>query len=187
MLEIHGRAGCPFAWRARLAAAEKGVPFRYVAYDTDPPDAGAERNPDRKSPLLVDGEYSLIESAVIAAYIDEAYPGRPLQPADPKERAQLRLAVAELKVEVDTRPTASLTDDVRSKLDHTFTALDRRLADGREWLGGAEPSLADIHIWPFLPGIRRLGYEIPASLQRARAYADRAAARPSVVETAPRS
>lgn len=187
MLEIHGRVQCPFAWRARLAAAEKGVPFRFVAWDATPPDPGAERNPDHKSPLLVDGEYRLIESAVIMAYIDEAYPGRPLQPSDPKERARMRLAQAEIRIQADTHSGAPLSDDVRRKLDHGFEALHARLADGRSFLGGAEPDLADLQFWPWLPGIAQLGYTVPDGLQRARAYVERALARRSMRETAPPS
>ena len=41
-------------------------------------------------PVLVDGGFSVSDSSVICAYLDEAYPGRPLFPADPQERARAR-------------------------------------------------------------------------------------------------
>jgi len=47
-------------------------------------------SPLRRIPVLIDGEFSVSDSSVICAYIDEAYPGYPLLPVDPKERARAR-------------------------------------------------------------------------------------------------
>jgi glutathione S-transferase len=47
-------------------------------------------SPLRRIPVLVDGDVCLSDSSVICAYLDEAYPGRPLLPADPKDRARAR-------------------------------------------------------------------------------------------------
>ena len=41
-------------------------------------------------PVLIDGDFSCSDSSVICAYLDEAYPGHPLFPADPKDRARAR-------------------------------------------------------------------------------------------------
>ena len=41
-------------------------------------------------PVLVDGDFSASDSSVICAYLEEAYPGHPLLPADPKDRARAR-------------------------------------------------------------------------------------------------
>ena len=41
-------------------------------------------------PVLIDGDFSASDSSVICAYLDETYPGHPLLPADPKERARAR-------------------------------------------------------------------------------------------------
>jgi glutathione S-transferase len=41
-------------------------------------------------PVLVDGNFSASDSTVICAYLDEAYPGHPLLPADAKDRARAR-------------------------------------------------------------------------------------------------
>lgn len=41
-------------------------------------------------PVLVDGDFSASDSTVICAYLDEAYPGHPLLPAAPKDRARAR-------------------------------------------------------------------------------------------------
>jgi glutathione S-transferase len=47
-------------------------------------------SPLRRIPVLVDGDLALCDSSVICAYLDEAYPGAPLFPADPRDRAQAR-------------------------------------------------------------------------------------------------
>ncbi|HEX7930252.1 MAG TPA: glutathione S-transferase family protein [Sphingomicrobium sp.] len=41
-------------------------------------------------PVLSDGDFSASDSSVICAYLDEAYPGPSLLPADPKDRARAR-------------------------------------------------------------------------------------------------
>jgi glutathione S-transferase len=41
-------------------------------------------------PVLIDGDFTTSDSSVICAYLDEAYPQRPVLPADPKGRARAR-------------------------------------------------------------------------------------------------
>jgi glutathione S-transferase len=47
-------------------------------------------SPLRRIPVLIDGDFSVSDSSVICAYLDEAYPGHPLLPADPRDRARAR-------------------------------------------------------------------------------------------------
>ena len=67
-----------------------------VAYEVDPitPFFGNDEferlSPLRRIPVLIDGDFSASDSSVISAYIDEAYPGHPLLPSDPKDRARAR-------------------------------------------------------------------------------------------------
>ena len=41
-------------------------------------------------PVLIDRDFSVSDSSVICAYLDEAYPGHPLFPSDAKDRARAR-------------------------------------------------------------------------------------------------
>ena len=65
-------------------------------YEVDPitPFFGNDRfeqlSPLRRIPVLVDGDFSISDSSAICAYLDEAYPDRPLLPKDPKDRARAR-------------------------------------------------------------------------------------------------
>ena len=67
-----------------------------LAYEVDPitPFFGNDEfrrlSPLCRIPVLVDGDFSVSDSSVICAYLDEAYPGRPLLPTDPKDRARAR-------------------------------------------------------------------------------------------------
>jgi glutathione S-transferase len=47
-------------------------------------------SPLRRIPILIDGDFSVSDSSVICGYLDEAYGGHPLFPADPKDRARAR-------------------------------------------------------------------------------------------------
>ena len=65
-------------------------------YEVDPitPFFGNEEyerlSPLRRIPVLIDGDFSVSDSSVICAYLEEAYPDRPLLPANPKDRARAR-------------------------------------------------------------------------------------------------
>ena len=67
-----------------------------IAYEIDPitpffgNDDFERLSPLRRIPVLVDGDFSVSDSSVICEYLDEAYPGHPLYPADPKQRARAR-------------------------------------------------------------------------------------------------
>ncbi len=47
-------------------------------------------SPLRRIPILIDGDFNICDSSVICAYLDDAYPERPLLPAEPRERAKAR-------------------------------------------------------------------------------------------------
>lgn len=66
----------PFCWRTRLALAHKGlsaesIPWRFTEKQAIAP-MGAE-----KVPVLLDGDKSIVDSWVIANYLEDAYPDRP--------------------------------------------------------------------------------------------------------------
>lgn len=187
-IELHGKVVCPYAWRTRLAAFEKGVSFDYIAFDAPSPDPrAAQHNPEQRSPLLVHGEFRLTESGVIAQYIEEAFSGPALLPAAPTARARMRVDIAELgKLEADTRDGVVATPEVQSRIQQAYELLDRKLADGRSWLGGERPGLSDVMIWPHLAGLQlKLKLVIPAALAHASAYSTRVASRDSFRETRP--
>lgn len=180
MIEIHGMRMCPFAWRTRICAREKGLAFEWLPFDVPSPDPRALRhNPERKSPKLVIGDFELTESLVILEYLDEAYPGAALQPLSARERALLRLRLKTLEA-LEQHVTKDEPPD-REKLRKGFEAIEGRLACGKPWLGGASPDLSDIAVWPFLWMLEEAGIDI-----RPGGYWQRAKARESLELTRPR-
>ena len=80
--------------RVRYVLHAKGEPFDEVkldlfAGDQLKPDYLA-LNPNGVVPTLVHDGHLVIDSAVIAEYLDEVLPGAPLVPSDPVERARMR-------------------------------------------------------------------------------------------------
>ncbi|MES2119354.1 MAG: glutathione S-transferase family protein [Pseudomonadota bacterium] len=72
------------------------INLKGLAYEVDPitPFFGNDEferlSPLRRIPVLIDGDFSISDSSVICAYLDEAYGGHALFPADPKDRARAR-------------------------------------------------------------------------------------------------
>lgn len=91
-MKIYGSMGSPYVVRVVLAAALKGLDAPLTA----PPGGGIKSpeylaiNPLGKMPALEDNGRHLIESLVILDYFEDAYPQKPLLPAAPADRAQVR-------------------------------------------------------------------------------------------------
>jgi glutathione S-transferase len=87
-------ARCPYCARVRLVIAEKGIEHETVEVDlSDRPQWLIDLNPPRgRVPVLDDG-FTLPESDVIMAYLEERFPEPALLPADLQARAEARLVV----------------------------------------------------------------------------------------------
>jgi glutathione S-transferase len=185
-IEIHGYQLCPFAWRARLAAHEKGVSFEWFPADIPDRDPRSqEHNPNKRSPLMRHGDFTVTDSAVITQYIDEAFGGPPLQPGDAKGRALMRLSLLDLGgIQFDSRK--DLDDETRERTGTALAKLEAKLSDDAPWLGGATPSRADLEIWPFLALLEQKGGLAVDELPRVARYWERVQARDSFRATRPR-
>jgi glutathione S-transferase len=91
MIRIIGSFVSPYVRKVLACMNLKGLD-----YEVDPitPFYGNDEferlSPLRRIPVLVDGDFSVSDSSVICAYLDEAYPGHALFPSDPKARARAR-------------------------------------------------------------------------------------------------
>ena len=70
--------------------------LKELSYEIDPitpffaNDEFRRLSPLCRIPVLIDGDFSTSDSSVICEYLDEAYPGYPLLPTNPKDRARAR-------------------------------------------------------------------------------------------------
>jgi glutathione S-transferase len=184
-IEIHGYTLCPFAWRTRLAAHEKGVSFEWFPADVPEPDPRSKQhNPNKRSPLMRHGNFTVTDSQVIIQYIDEAFEGPPLQPEGARPRAQMRLTMIELSsIVFDERK--DMDDESRARTSAALATLEAKLSDDVPWLGGTAPNRADLDIWPFLATLQRKNALDTEKLPRVARYWERVQARASYRDTNP--
>ncbi len=165
MITLYSAARCPYAARARIVLAEKGIEFETVEIDlSDRPAWLYEKNPTGRVPVIEeDGGDPLPESAVIMEFLEERYPEPALLPADPADRAAARLLI--FRDDDLTDPYYAFRraeDGAREQLDAALGRLDS-LLDDRPYLSGAEYGLADIALVPWVLRARdMLGVELDA-------------------------
>jgi glutathione S-transferase len=170
---------CPYAARARIVLAEKGLHYDAVEIDLDERPAWLyEKNPLGRVPVYEeDGGLVLPESRVIMEYLEERYPEPPLWPADPAERALGRLWLERFDDRLGRAYYAARRGDGREELDARLAELERVL-EAQPYLTGREYGLADIAYVPWiLRGLERFGIRLGPSLD---GWLSRVAARPAV-------
>jgi glutathione S-transferase len=158
MITLHGFASSNYYNIAKYVLLYKAIPFEeHLVY------SGGEEwlsiSPVGKVPALTteDGQH-LSETTVICDYLEEAYPARPLYPADPVERAEVRqiMKVSELYLELPSRrliayafsgkpaPESALTD-ARHVINRGLKAM-QRLCRFSPWIAGSDMTMADIYV-----------------------------------------
>ncbi len=117
------------------------------------------RNPFGRLPVLElnDGSY-LLESLTIIEYLEECYPEPPMIGRSPLERARVRELerIADLGVllpvgriihatnsPIGLPPSPEVAEHFRKILPEALRYLEAQLADGREFVAGTHPSIAD--------------------------------------------
>src|SRR5262245_1087321 len=103
MLRLCGFPLSNYYNKVRIALLEKDVAHEVDAVaKPSQEDAFLARSPMGKVPFLeLDGGKRVSESAVIAEFIEDAYPQKPLLPRDPFERARIRELVVYLELHVE--------------------------------------------------------------------------------------
>jgi glutathione S-transferase len=160
-VELFSYAACPYAQRTRMVLIEKAIDFELTEIDVyDRPPWFREVSPYGKVPVLRHEGRVVYESAIINQYLDEVYPKPPLVPADPYERAQMRIWMDYCETRflpAMHRVMSGREQPGRHKenLDKLYEVLHfmeheglRRLGDGPFWLRPG-PTLADFQFAPF--------------------------------------
>ncbi len=202
-LLLHGSAASTFTRSARLALAEKGVPYELVPANLRAAEY-AELHPWRKMPVLEHDGFRVYEAAAVMRYVDEAFAGPALQPADPRERARMtqwmsaindyvapaavrgvlipRFVLAPRGLPVDDAKVHASAEKAKAALAVFDAALTHTV-----WLAGDRPTLADWLLAPIvasgagLTGADRYTDDLP----HLAAWFDRVNQRPSFAATRP--
>jgi glutathione S-transferase len=152
---------------ARMALAEKGVEYELVAVDIfakdELPGWYSGRQPFGRIPAFEHDGFDLYETSAIVRYVDEAFDGSQLQPADPRLRARMnqivgivdsyayRTLVWDIYVEAVSKPRRNEPTDaarVARALPVAETCLAElaRLQQDGDFMLGPTISLADFHV-----------------------------------------
>jgi glutathione S-transferase len=192
-LYVDAQSVSPYAMSAFVALTEKDLPFEVVTVDLDTnanqQPGYAARSITRRVPTLVHGGFSLSESSAISEYLDEVFPGRPLYPSEPRDRARARQVQAWLRSDLmpirQERSTevvfcgakkSPLSPAARASVETLFAAAELLLAGKSENLVD-QWCIADVDLALMLNRLVMNGDSVPARLA---AYARHQWQRPSV-------
>jgi glutathione S-transferase len=205
MIRIIGSYVSPYVRKVLACLNLKGL-----AYEIDPitPFFGNEEyermSPLRRIPVLVDGGFAVSDSSVICAYLDDAYPGRPLLPADPKDRARARWfeeyadtrlgdvfiwglfyqRVVHPLVWGESGDEARIVKTVEEDLPRELDYLERELPEAGFLFG--DIGLADIAVASFFRNGVYAGFETDASRwPRTAAFVERVLGHPAIAALLP--
>ncbi len=206
-LFLHGYRYSVYVRIVRLVLAEKGVAHERVEVNPFAADMPAEYlklHPFGRVPVLVHDGFALYETGAITRYVDRAFPGPALQPADPKRLARMDqiVGVADAYAYWPLVRQVFVHDVVRP---HRGTAgdaaeLDKGLADSGKvldalevlaapdtWLTGPDISLADFHLGAMIAYFAQSprGAALLTVRPRLSTWWQRFKARPSVIATDP--
>jgi glutathione S-transferase len=166
---VFGAAYSVYVRAVRLALAEKQAPYRLVEVDVfaegGPPADYRGRHPFGRIPAFEHDGFRLYEAGAISRYVDEAFPGPPLQSDAPRSRARVnqilslldsyayRTLVWDIFVERVRLPAQGRQPDearIAAALPRAETCL-QALADLQgegPWLAGPRLTLTDLHAAP---------------------------------------
>lgn len=204
-MKVIGSFVSPYVRKVLACMNLKGLP-----YEVDPitPFFGNEEferlSPLRRIPVLIDGELTISDSSVICAYLDDAYAGHPLLPADPRERARARwfeeyadtrlgdLFIWGLFYQRVVRPMvwneqpdeARIAANLETQIPGALDYLERELPASGFLFG--EIGLADISVASFFRNAAYAGFEPdPARWPKVAAFVERTLAHPSIAALLP--
>lgn len=159
-LKLYASPASSFARKIRVMLIEKDVAHEVVMMNVWEPNDYQSVNPIGKVPALeLDDGRVLINSPLIADYVDGRYPAPRFIPADPDGRLEVRrweavadgmmdavaVTLYENRFHDEATRSAAYLARLRGKIDAGLSRLEGLLGD-RAWLVGDSMSLADLAI-----------------------------------------
>ncbi len=193
---------------ARMVLEEKGVAHDVIPVDVFAPGGPATsyltRHPFGRIPAFEHDGFGLYETGAITRYIDDAFPGPRLQPAEARGRARVNQIIGILdsyayrtlvwdiyveRIDAPKEGRASNEAMIASALPQAATclqALDAIMGEG-PWLAGQTLTLADLHAAPVFAYFLQTseGLAMMADHPKLKSWWDRISDRPSFRRTQP--
>lgn len=169
MLRLYSMRFCPFAHRVHLVLDAKNIPYHSIFINlSDKPEWLTDVSPLGKVPALQlvteEGQPSLIESLIIAEYLDERYPELPLFPKDPLKKAQDKILIERFNAVIGSMYKVFLhgiggAPGVLTDISHGLDIYEKELKmRGMPYFGGEKPGMLDYMIWPWCERSAMLKY-----------------------------
>jgi RNA polymerase-associated protein len=178
-----------YSHRARLVLAEKGINVDIVSVEGgNLPEDLIDLNPYGTLPTLVDRELVLYSSQVIMEYLDERFPHPPLMPVDPVSRANNRLMVYRIELDLYNQLDLILNGGEKAATKARKVIRDNLTAvspvfEHKPFFMSDEFSLVDCYLAPLLWRLPSLGVVLPKQAAPLIEYAERIFARESFKES----
>ena len=186
-LRLRGYPVSTFTRTAVMACIEKGVPYELVPIAYGSPEHAA-LHPFTRMPVLEHGDVVVFETLAIANYIDEAFEGLPLWPADLPSQTRM-LEWLSLCADYVYRDVVRTLPRDRPPTGEELGAARRalELVDAMvstPFLAGASLSLADLYLAPQISNALEKAPEAVSGCEAIEAWFAGIAARESFVLTA---
>ena len=201
--EIIGSAQSSYTRVVRMVCEEKGIDYTLTDVLLGAPEIFAI-HPFGRMPVLRHGDFTLCESKAIATYLDRAFPGPALTPADPQLAARVEQWVSLVNTAMDPmlvrtyllayafprtadgKPDRAAIEAILPKVRQQLALLDKAVS-GTGYVVGDGMTLADMFVLPMLHYLKLLpesGQMLAPSTSLGR-YLETHAARPSYIRTIP--
>jgi glutathione S-transferase len=170
-LILYGIPQSTYVRSARMACIEKGVPY---TLEPAPPhsDAINKLHPFGKVPAMRHGDFTLYETSAIMRYVDDAFEGPRLTPADTRGRARMEQWISTINAYCDGsmirrlvvqyvfpsgpdgKPDRAVIDKAAEEVKKQIALIDAALVPG-PYLLGADITLADLLLCPIMAYLSR--------------------------------
>jgi glutathione S-transferase len=198
---VYGFPRSTFVNIVRMVLTYKEV--RYQFHDLEPEMGKPSHlalHPFNRVPILRHGDFTLYETSAIVTYVDQTFPRLPLQPRDIPGRARMDQWISmvnsyvypymiyHVSHERNVFPELGIPSDEQvvahalPKIEVALQVTEQQLAHGKDYLLGAELTLADFYLLPctysfsFAPEAKAMYPRFPAF----NAWRDRMEALPAV-------
>jgi glutathione S-transferase len=205
---VYGPAYSTYARTVRLALEEKGVDYDLVEVDLL---AGASKTPEHlarqpfaKVPAFEHDGFELYETDAIIRYVEAAFPGPDLEPADARAKARMAQAInviggyaypcmiGQIFIQRAVMPMMGNSSDeaaIAAAVPQAAICIEalEKLIDGNPYLAGDRLSLADLLLIPVYDYLSQTpeGEKLLADAPNLKRWWDGVRARESVGKTRP--
>ena len=188
-IQIHGFSPSTYTRTARMACIEKGVAHTLEPLAFGEP-AHRALHPFMKMPAMRHGDVHLYETMAIVEYIDSAFGGPALKPAEPGQRAQMYCGISAVIdylypgavgiLTAQAAPEEQALADARGRLSIFNDGLSTN-----SWLAGDDLTLADLFLAPIVAFIaaNESGTRLLDGMAGIADWRQLIEARPSFIET----